>query len=74
MYLFLLVQVPEAGKAGRGLLGPKFVPNVVSNVVFLMSTIISVSIPITNYKGLPFMKGDVEYNRIVSYVRLIRFL
>lgn len=44
----------------KGLLGPKFVPNLVSNAVFLLATIQSISVSIVNFKGRPFMAGDMQ--------------
>lgn len=44
-------------KAAKGLLGPVFVPNLVSNAVFLLSVIQSVSVAVVNFKGRPFMAG-----------------
>ncbi|CAM9395969.1 unnamed protein product, partial [Hapterophycus canaliculatus] len=34
-----------------------FIPNLVSNAVFLMATIQSVSVSVVNFKGRPFMAG-----------------
>eukprot|EP00903_Cladosiphon_okamuranus_P019215 g17669.t1 len=48
------------GQTVKGLLGPVFQPNLVSNAVLLMSVIQSVSVSIVNYKGRPFMAGILE--------------
>ncbi|CAM9535749.1 unnamed protein product [Ectocarpus sp. 4 AP-2014] len=48
----------------EGLLGPKFVPNLVSNAVFLLATIQSISVSIVNFKGRPFMAGILENSAI----------
>ncbi|CAM9874653.1 unnamed protein product [Ectocarpus sp. 6 AP-2014] len=48
----------------KGLLGPKFVPNLVSNAVFLLATIQSISVSIVNFKGRPFMSGILENSAI----------
>lgn len=42
------------------MLGRKFVPSLVSNVVFLLATIQSVSITVVNFKGRPFMRGIIR--------------
>ncbi|CAM9834772.1 unnamed protein product [Scytosiphon promiscuus] len=53
---------PEASpaKVVHGILGPAFIPNLVSNTVFLMATIQSVSVSVVNFKGRPFMAGILE--------------
>lgn len=55
-----LKHVSQAMSAnGADLLRHKFVPNLISNVVFLLSTIQSVSVSLVNFKGRPFMRGKV---------------
>lgn len=46
-----------AAKGLQRVLGPVFVPTLVSNVVFLLSTIQTVSVAVVNFKGRPFMAG-----------------
>ena len=54
------------------MLGRKFVPSLVSNVVFLLATIQSVSITVVNFKGRPFMRGIIRCDaRLAQRLSLI---
>lgn len=54
---FVCVGQASPTKVVHGVLGPAFIPNLVSNAVFLMATIQSVSVSVVNFKGRPFMAG-----------------
>ncbi|CAM9186123.1 unnamed protein product [Chrysoparadoxa australica] len=61
-YAPLAAALPAGPKTGkrRGLFKSKFTPNLVSNVVFIMSGVQSAVVCFVNYKGQPFMKGVAE--------------
>eukprot|EP00752_Nemacystus_decipiens_P017609 g15781.t2 len=62
-------------KTAKGLLGPVFVPNLVSNAVFLLSEIQSVSVAVVNFKGRPFMAGALETSSVfLPAVSIVAFL
>ncbi|CAN0067180.1 unnamed protein product [Discosporangium mesarthrocarpum] len=49
-----------------GLLGPReFVPNMVTNVVFLLSLVQEVGMCLVNFKGRPFMTGVLELRPVL---------
>lgn len=45
----------------RGLFGANPAPNLITNAVFLVSTMQSVSMSVVNFKGRPFMAGMPLY-------------
>ena len=55
----VFVETQAQPVSAAGILGHKFVPSLVSNVVFLLATIQSVSVTVVNFKGRPFMRGNV---------------
>ncbi|CAM9336734.1 unnamed protein product [Choristocarpus tenellus] len=59
---------------GVGFARRKFVPNLVTNAVFLLSTVQTVMVCLVNHKGYPFMKGVLETKGILYPAAMTLFL